>query len=251
MTGPEGCRQEAAPSAGPRRSASAARRHIAQTHYRGAVRRKRRGCGSVPGRTAFGACRRGGCSDCRPATTGGVDAGGGNGLAAGCGPSAAVRANSGGHVQRRNRPRRAPDGLIAGGSAARRLGGSAARRLGGSAARRLGGSAARRLGGSAARRLGGSAARRLGGSAARRLILTTLSAASVKSRRKVPAPQQSDSTKSQPVAAIGPASGPVNMPVMVPPNHCQRPKNRRLHKIPRLRRRLAFYIKCRGYAMMT
>ena len=211
MTGPEGCRQEAAPPAEPRRSASAAWQHIARTHYRRAVRMKRRGCGSAPVRTALGECRRGGCSDCRPATTGGFGAGGGNGLAAGCGPSATVRANSGGYIQRRNRPRRAPDGLIA----------------------------------------GGSAARRLGGSAARRLILTTLSAASVKSRRKVPAPQQSDSTKSQPVAAIGPASGPVNMPVMVPPNHCQRPKNRRLHKIPRLRRRLAFYIKCRGYAMMT
>ena len=142
MTGPEGCRQEGAPSAEPRRSASAARRHIAQTHYRRAVRRKRRGCGSAPVRTAFGACRRGGCSDCRPAMAGGVDTGGGTGLAAGCGPPAAVRANSGGPIQRRNRPRRAPDGLIAGGSAARRLGGSAARRLGGSAARRLGGSAA-------------------------------------------------------------------------------------------------------------
>ena len=62
---------------------------------------------------------------------------------------------SGGEDGRRARRRHAPDGLIAGGSAARRLGGSAARRLGGSAARRLGGSAARRLGGSAARRLGG------------------------------------------------------------------------------------------------
>ena len=126
MTGPEGCRQEAAPSAEARRSGSAARRHIAQTHYRRAVRMRRRGCGSAPVRTAFGACRRGGCSDCRPAMAGGVEASGGTGLAVGCGPSAAVRANSGGYIQRRNRPRRAPDGLIAGGSAARRLGGSAA-----------------------------------------------------------------------------------------------------------------------------
>ena len=77
--------------------------------------------------------------------------------------------DSGGEAGPRCRRRPAPDALMAGGSAARRLGGSAARRLGGSAARRLGGSAARRLGGSAARRLGGSAARRLGGSAARRL----------------------------------------------------------------------------------
>ena len=166
MTGPEGCRQKAAPPAEPMRSASATRRHIARTHYHWAVGMKRRGCGLAPARKAFGECRRGGCSDCRPATTGGFGAGGGNGLAAGRSPPPAVRANSGGNVRRRNRPRHAPGGLIAGGSAARRLGGSAARRLGGSAARRLGGSAARRLGGSAARRLGGSAARRLGGSAA-------------------------------------------------------------------------------------
>ena len=169
MTGPECCRQEAAPSAAPMCSASAARRHMARTHYHRAVGTNRRGRGSAPARKAIGEFRRGGRLDCRSATTGGFGAGGGSGLATGCGPSAAARANSGGHVQRRNRPRRAPDGLIAGGSAARRLGGSAARRLGGSAARRLGGSAARRLGGSAARRLGGSAARRLGGSAARRL----------------------------------------------------------------------------------
>ena len=58
----------------------------------------------------------------------------------------------------------------------------------------------------------GRAARRLGGSPA----------ANVKSRRKVPAPQQRDSTKSRPVMATRPASGPLNMLVMVPPNQHQR-----------------------------